>query len=150
MKIKTIGFGCTKNLGNYQNLRVYMEAELEDEDEDVDVALDMLRTRVAEEIDLGDEYRNLRMEIADKKIELANLISSIERLKSELEVATNKWTRLVEYFSASDSTDIGSFITGVAITPQINFDEIDNDDDDCDDDDNNDGDPIAFAFGSEF
>jgi len=127
MKIKTIGFGCTKNLGNYQSLRVYMEAELEVEDVDVDVALDTLRTRVAEEVDLGDEYRDLRMEIADKKSELSNLVNSIERLNLDLEIATNKWNNLVEYFAVSHS-DIGSFITGVAITPQINFDEIDNDD----------------------
>jgi|GEM_PF-3642455 hypothetical protein len=32
MKIKTIGFGATKNTGNYDNLKVYFEAELESDE----------------------------------------------------------------------------------------------------------------------
>ncbi|MEG4319746.1 MULTISPECIES: hypothetical protein [unclassified Microcoleus] len=73
MNITKIGFGITKNLGNYQNLRIYLEADLE-LGEDADIALDVLRTRVADEANFGDEYRHLRERIVTGKIELSELV----------------------------------------------------------------------------
>jgi len=39
MKITKIGFGATKNTGNYNSLKVYFEAELES-DEYIDTYMD--------------------------------------------------------------------------------------------------------------
>jgi len=127
MKIKTIGLGATKNIGNYNNLRAYFEAEL-DSDDSLDESIDSLRKLLASELDLSDEFSDLRNEIRKKKLELADLTSSLDVARTNLEIATNKWNNLLEYFAVSHP-DIGSFITNVAIAPQINFDEIDDDND---------------------
>lgn len=127
MKIKTIGFGATKNTGNYNSLKVYFEAELES-DEFIDTYMDALRALVAAELDLGDEFFTVRAQIRNKKLELANLVAAIDAAKIQLEDFTNKWHNLLEYFGASHP-DIGTLLTGVAIVKPINFDEID---DGCD------------------
>lgn len=132
MKIKTIGFGATKNTGNYNSLRAYFEAELEPDDS-LEESIDSLRKFLALELDLDDEFSGLRNEIKKKKIELADLTFSLAAVSLNLEIATNKWNNLLEYFALS-YPDIGSFVTGVAIAPQINFDEVDEDDEDVDDD----------------
>lgn len=132
MKIKTIGLGATKNIGNYNSLKVYFEAELES-DEYIDSYMDALRALVATELDLGDEFSNVRTEIRNKKRELADLVAAINTARFELELATNKWQNLLDYFAASHPA-IGSIITGVSIATQVNFDEIDDDDDDDIDD----------------
>jgi len=123
MIIKTIGFGATKNTGNYNNLKVYFEAELES-DEYIDTYMDALRALVAEELDLGDEFSTVRTQIRNKKLELANLVAAIDVAKIQLEDFTNKWHNLLEYFGASHP-DIGTLLTGVLIVKPINFDEID-------------------------
>ena len=123
MKIKTIGLGATKNTGNYNNLKVYFEAELES-DEYIDTYMDALRALVATELDLGDEFFTVRTEIRNKKLELASLVTAIDAAKIQLEDFTNKWHNLLEYFGASHP-DIGTLLTGVAIVKPINFDEID-------------------------
>jgi hypothetical protein len=86
--------------------------------------MDALRALVAAELDLDDEFSNVRTEIRNKKRELADLVVAIDLAKIQLEVATNKWQNLLDYFAASHPA-IGLIITGVAIAPQINFDEID-------------------------
>jgi len=123
MKIKTIGFGATKNTGNYNSLKVYFEAQLES-DEYIDTYMDALRALVAKELDLGDEFSTVRAEIRNKKRELADLVAAIDASKIKLEDFTNKWHNLLEYFGASHP-DIGTLLTGVAIVKPINFDEID-------------------------
>jgi len=123
MKIKTIGFGATKNTGNYNNLKVYFEAQLES-DEYIDTYMDALRALVAAELNLGDEFSTVRAEIRNKKRELASLVAAIDASKIQLEDFTNKWHNLLEYFGASHP-DIGTLLTGVPIVKPINFDEID-------------------------
>ena len=133
MKIKTIGFGATKNTGNYNSLKVYFEAQLES-DEYIDTYMDALRALVAAELNLGDEFSTVRAEIRNKKRELADLVAAIHTARFELDLATNKWQNLLDYFAASHPA-IGSIITGVSIGAQVNFDEIDdNDNDDYDTD----------------
>ncbi|MCC3481393.1 MAG: hypothetical protein JGK39_25755 [Microcoleus sp. PH2017_12_PCY_D_A] len=51
MKTTKIGFG----VNNYENFRIYIEADLEP-DEDCTLALDFLRTRVADEIGFPQYY----------------------------------------------------------------------------------------------
>lgn len=131
MKIKTIGFGATKNIGNYSSLKVYFEAELES-DEYIDTYMDALRALASVELDLGDDFSTLRVQIRNKKRELADLVAAIDAAKFELDLATNKWQNLLDYFAASHPA-IGSIITGVSIPAQVNFDEIDDDDNDDND-----------------
>jgi len=86
--------------------------------------MDALRALVAAELNLDDELSTVRTQIRNKKLELADLVSSIDAAKIQLEDFTNKWTNLSEYFGSSHP-DIGTLLTGVAIVKPINFDEID-------------------------
>jgi len=123
MTIKTIGFGATKNTGNYNSLKVYFEAELEPH-ESIDACMDALRSLVAVELEFGDEFSTVRAQVRHKKLELANLVAAVDVAKIQLEDVTNKWNNLLEYFAVSHP-EIGSILTGVTVVPQINFDEID-------------------------
>jgi len=120
MKITTVGLGSSQDYGR---LKVYFEAQLEP-DESIDESLDALRVLVAAELNLGDEFSTVRNEIRNKKRELADLVAAIGLAKIQLEVATNKWQNLLDYFAGSHPA-IGSIITGAPIVAQINFDEID-------------------------
>ncbi|TAF15818.1 MAG: hypothetical protein EAZ73_26245 [Oscillatoriales cyanobacterium] len=62
MKTTKIGFG----VNNYENFRIYIEADLEP-DEDCTLALDFLRTRVADEIGFPQYYLDLRSKVSDAK-----------------------------------------------------------------------------------
>ncbi|TAE84151.1 MAG: hypothetical protein EAZ83_06885 [Oscillatoriales cyanobacterium] len=106
MKTTKVGFGVTKNLGNYENFRIYIEADLEP-GEDCTLALDFLRTRVAAEAGFPQEYLDLRSKVFDAKCELSVLVRKLEEVKLDLEVATSKWSNLVNYFSSSDDGDDG-------------------------------------------
>ncbi|TAE78200.1 MAG: hypothetical protein EAZ83_25005 [Oscillatoriales cyanobacterium] len=96
MKTTKIGFG----VNNYENFRIYIEADLEP-DEDCTLALDFLRTRVADEIGFPQYYLDLRSKVSDAKYELSVLVRKLEEVKLDLEVATSKWSNLVNYFSSS-------------------------------------------------
>lgn len=126
MKIKTIGFGATKNTGNYNSIKAYFEAELES-NEYIATCMDDLRALVATELDLGDEFSILRAQVKNKKRELADLVAAIDAAKIQLQVFTNQWNVLLEYFSASHP-EIGTLLAGMHIAFQIDFDKIDNDD----------------------
>ncbi|TAE96015.1 MAG: hypothetical protein EAZ79_16690 [Oscillatoriales cyanobacterium] len=60
MKTTKIGFG----VNNYENFRIYIEADLEP-DEDCTLALDFLRTRVADEIGFPQYYLDLRSKLVN-------------------------------------------------------------------------------------
>ncbi|MEG4294289.1 hypothetical protein Q5692_38055 [Microcoleus sp. C2C3] len=59
MKIDRIGFGYVKSLGNYENCKLWLEADLEDW-EDPSESLNLLRSQVAHELDLPDKWHDLK------------------------------------------------------------------------------------------
>jgi len=99
MKITQIGFGYTKNLGGYENCKVWLEAHLEDW-EDPSESLDVLRTRVAEELGLPDKWRDLSSKIGGQMSHLEALTSQIEFKKAELAKAEEAWDNFAEFLTA--------------------------------------------------
>lgn len=103
MKIKTIAFGLTRNLGNYQSARLDLTTEVEDGENWIE-KLRQLKLLVAEQIgmddhdlislsDLDSELKAELMitsgKIADKKRELAELKRQVCSLDREIQKLQN-------------------------------------------------------------
>ncbi|MEG5048846.1 hypothetical protein [Microcoleus sp. B4-C1] len=99
MKINRIGFGYTKNLGNYENCKVWLEADLEDW-EDPQESLNCLRNRVAQELKLPDKWHDLILKLAAQMASLEALTSKIESKKAELAKAEEAWDNFAEFLTA--------------------------------------------------
>ena len=106
MQIRKIGFGQTKNLGNYQNQKLYLEAELEDW-EDPSESLNLLRERVAEELDLGDRWRDLSRKAISRGAELQvieNQITFKQEKLTELEARYRAFTEFLKWHGVNPDT----------------------------------------------
>jgi hypothetical protein len=96
MKITKIGYGFTKSLGNYENCRLHLEAELED-GEDVEAALDTLRDRVTKELDLPDQWHDLKGKFARQLAALDALYKRTEEQQTLLHKAEEAWENFAEF-----------------------------------------------------
>ena len=157
MKIRKIGFGQTKNLGNYQNQKIFLESELEDW-EDSSQSLDLLRERVAEELDLGDRWRGLRakairegaaLQVIENQIKFKQ--EKLDELERRCDGLTEflKWhgvnpdTLAIEYYDEqkrlahTTRTDLEE-MTDLYLIASADDDDDDDDDDNDDDDDDED------------
>lgn len=89
MKITTVSFGLTKNLGNYQSSRLDISAEIE-EGQDWKEALRQLKVLVADQI--GGVHNDLTS-ISDHDLnlqgEIKSLLESIESRQQELDLLKN-------------------------------------------------------------
>lgn len=79
MKVTKIGYGCTSKVGK-QTQQIYIEAELEDW-EDFDPSLEVLRDKVAYELDLAYELVSLHEKTRDAMNDLSAIRSEIVRAK---------------------------------------------------------------------
>lgn len=99
MKITKVGFGYTKNEGNYENSKVYLEAQLEDW-EDASQSLNILRSQVAEELKLPERLRDLRNKVDYQERTLRNLSIQVLKEKENLERAQRAWETFSEFLTA--------------------------------------------------
>ena len=93
MEITKIGFGYVKNLGEYENCKLYMEAAIEPWENPAQ-SLELLRNRVAEELDLPDSWRDLRCKYNQEVVALRNAQNSLQDTQQKLAEAKKTW---VEY-----------------------------------------------------
>ena len=96
MKITKIGFGFTKNLGHYENQKLYLEAELE-EWEDASQSLNILRDRVAEELSLPDKYLDLKGKFARQLRASEEAKTKLEEINEKIEQAMAAWENFAEF-----------------------------------------------------
>lgn len=96
MRIKEIEYSFLKNIGNYENQRVTYRGELESW-ENPEQSMELLRNRVATELDLPDQYYDLRDKCDRKLAELEALKSEIEVKKTELVRAQQAWDNFAEF-----------------------------------------------------
>lgn len=99
MKITKIGFGYTKNEGNYQNSKIYLEAQLE-EWENTSQSLDILRSQVAAEMKLPEVLHDLREQVIHQKTTLRNLRIQVKKEQENLEQAQRAWENFSEFLTA--------------------------------------------------
>ncbi|MEG4329357.1 hypothetical protein [Microcoleus sp. herbarium5] len=157
MKITKIGFGYTKNLGNYENCKVWLEADLEDW-ENPSESLDVLRTRVAEELELPHEWHELKHQLAKQMASIETFNSIIESKKIQLAKAEEVWDNFAEFLTAHGvdastlkienfaatradhlpSTPLAEYVADDSA--ELGFGELDTSDDSYDDDDDDDDD----------
>jgi len=90
MRIDRIGFGYVKNLGNYENCKVWLEAELEDWEDPLE-SLNLLRNKVAEEISLPDKWLNLKDKFNQQFQVLEQLNTDTEKAQEKLKEAQKAW-----------------------------------------------------------
>jgi uncharacterized coiled-coil protein SlyX len=95
MRKKTIGFGYVKNLGNYENCKLYMEAELEDWENPLE-SLELLRTQVADELNLPDHYRELRRKYSWQLQTLEDTNAALAATEDKLKKAQQKWEEFTQ------------------------------------------------------
>ena len=92
MRITTIGFGYTKSLGNYENCKVHIEAQLEP-GEDPEEAMIELRNKVAQELDLPDQRHGLKQKFARQ-------MTALEKVNEKLQKAEKRWERYAAFLVA--------------------------------------------------
>ncbi len=98
MRITEIEFGFTKNIGNYQNERVTYRAILEPW-ENPEESLEILRNKIAEELNLRFELKDLRNRCEGRKGDLEIIESQLEVKKTELEKAKIAWDNFAEFLT---------------------------------------------------
>lgn len=99
MKVKKIGFGYVKNLGNCENCKLYMEAELEDW-EDPSESLNLLRGQIAIELSLPDKWFDLKGKFNRTLQTLENINAAITAAEKKLERAERAWENFSEFLTA--------------------------------------------------
>ena len=91
MKITTIHYEACFNLGDYENEKIRLIAQLKEEDIPVSEAVDALRKKVLE---LGSpNARRLLDEIWEKRREL-------RKLEEKMEKRTEEWNQIAEFLKA--------------------------------------------------
>ncbi|AFZ12620.1 hypothetical protein Cri9333_1735 [Crinalium epipsammum PCC 9333] len=86
MKITTIGYGTTRNIGNYENCKVYLEAEV-NEGENVDEVLSALRHQ-------ADAYAHQHKEVQRLETKKNRLSDDIETYMRKIRSANTAFKRL--------------------------------------------------------
>ncbi|WP_373534744.1 hypothetical protein [Microcoleus sp.] len=99
MKNYRIGFGHTKNVGNYQNDRAYIEAELE-EWENIEESMDRLRSEVARQLNVRGQLLNLKERIHTREKDLEKLDHQVQMAEQKLERAQRAWENFSEFLTA--------------------------------------------------
>ena len=99
MRVKTIGFGYVKNLGNYENCKLYMEAELEDW-ENPSESFDLLRAQVANELNLPDHYRELRRKYSWQLQVLEETNAAVAASEEKLKKVQQNWENFAQSLTA--------------------------------------------------
>jgi hypothetical protein len=90
MQIDRIGFGYVKNLGNYENCKVWLEAKLEDW-EDPSESLNILRSKVAEELNLPDKWFDLKGKLSKQLQALEATNAAVAVAEENLKKARQNW-----------------------------------------------------------
>ncbi|MEG4287017.1 hypothetical protein QUB68_28325 [Microcoleus sp. A006_D1] len=96
MKITEIGYSHTKTCRVNGDKTVSIKAKLEDW-EDPSESLDLLRERVADELDLGDRWRDLRGKVIREKAALHAIENGIEFKQEKLNELERRYNALTEF-----------------------------------------------------
>lgn len=96
MKIKTIGYGEIRNLGNYENAKFYLEAELAD-GEDAREGYDNLKQMVAAIVGGEEEVKALERTKTDLQNDVYRLEDKVRAYSRAWENAKTKWNEAVTF-----------------------------------------------------
>ncbi|MEM9539966.1 MAG: hypothetical protein AAGA60_10765 [Cyanobacteria bacterium P01_E01_bin.42] len=137
MKITTIGYGRLHSLGDYQNEKAYLEAELEDW-EDVEQSYEFLRQQVHSllGLDVPETRRKLLLEIAGLNFQIYNLKEELKQLKNGSERILKSVEDIVDKIHGFKPQEYDTFkerLHGLISSINFLFDQLQNGDDDCDD-----------------
>lgn len=99
MKINRIGFGYTKNLGNYKNCKVWLEADLEDW-EDPSESFNLFRDKVAQELNLPDKWHDLKGKFNQQSQALEATNAALNKSQEKLKEAQEKWEEFAAFLVA--------------------------------------------------
>ncbi|MEG3439892.1 hypothetical protein V0288_22385 [Pannus brasiliensis CCIBt3594] len=81
MKYRTVSYGYVKNSGNYENERIFLEAELE-EGESYETVLEQLKKEVHTSLNDFEDYYKREREMRQLKNEIAELIEKREEARN--------------------------------------------------------------------
>lgn len=98
MRITEIEFGHTKNLGNYESQRIAYRATLEPW-ENPEESLEILRDKVAEELNLRNELKQLRHRCESRERNLGIIEQQIRVREIELAKAEMAWENFAEFLT---------------------------------------------------
>jgi hypothetical protein len=108
--ITTVSFGVTKNLGNYESLRLDMQAVVRIGESYEDV-LDSLRTAVSVEADFHQsDYVDLLQKSRQVKSELASLVAERDRVREEFEKLESIWSFVGSEIQSKFPSEIADFL----------------------------------------
>ncbi|GAC1457018.1 MAG: hypothetical protein NVS2B14_00050 [Chamaesiphon sp.] len=95
MKIQLIGYGTTKGIGNFENIKIYSEAVVE-EGETPEEALQKLREWVNSKCPDYDKTRDLEYRRHNAEQELSRIESELDR---KTNLAREQWGRLEDIWN---------------------------------------------------
>lgn len=99
MRVTEIEFGFTKNIGNYESERIIYRASLESW-ENPEESLEILRDKVAEELNLRHQLKQLRHRCEGRGQELEIIEEKLKIKKAELVRAEMAWENFAEFLTA--------------------------------------------------
>lgn len=147
MRITEIEYGFTKNIGNYENQRLTYRAILEPW-ENPEESLAILCDRVAQELNLPDQWHDLKCKFAKQLVAMKALEAQLEAKKTELVKAEMAWDNFAKFLTGHGVDPItlsveNFYNTRIEHSPCIAV--IDDEDDKDDEDDEDDGDPYLYG-----
>ncbi|MEG4294552.1 hypothetical protein Q5692_37820 [Microcoleus sp. C2C3] len=99
MRIDRIGFGYVKSLGNYENCKLWLEAELEPWEDPLE-SLNILRSKVAEELDLPDKWFDLKGKFNRQMQALEATNATLLQSETKLKKAQEAWKNYAAFLTA--------------------------------------------------
>lgn len=121
MKLKTVTYSALGNMGNYQNERIELSAELE-EGETYTEVLEKLKKGVHAKLKSQDEYWE-----TCKKFDQAN--KDLKAILAKLEAAKKNWELVSEFLKAQGiKTDSAEFPTLAALPEAVEGELVETDD----------------------
>lgn len=109
-RITTVRYGITKNIGNYESLRLDAEMEVS-EGQDPAETLVALRLWINEQLGTKDQLERLYAEKVRTQREIQSLEWDKRRVLEDLYAMKKKWREAQSILAAAGITTVGEFLT---------------------------------------
>jgi hypothetical protein len=110
MKITTVGYGTTRNTGNYENQKLYLEAEI-GEGEEATTILKELEERVNQHVSVTVDVKSLEGQKYALNCQLETIKRKILLAKTAWQELESQWKEAEEFLKFHGITPIKSFPT---------------------------------------
>ncbi len=98
VQITSVRFGLTKNLGNYESVRLDAEAAVNSSDESPEQALEHLKSWVACQLGQSPELEDAQKQLEDARFELSGYLAKIQTIRENYRTGLECFQALKERY----------------------------------------------------